>query len=62
MAKKVTIQQIADYLGISTFVVSRALSGKSGVKDETRDKDLLDRIREKNANLKVSLSYMESVE
>lgn len=31
-------------------------------KDETRDKDLLDRIREKNANLKVSLSYMESVE
>lgn len=38
MAKKVTIQQIADYLGISNFVVSRALSGKSGVKDETRDK------------------------
>ncbi|WP_226670651.1 LacI family DNA-binding transcriptional regulator [Metabacillus litoralis] len=38
MAKKVTIQQIADYLGISNFVVSRALSGKTGVKDETRDK------------------------
>lgn len=38
MAKKVTIQQIADYLGISNFVVSRALSGKSGVKAETKEK------------------------
>lgn len=38
MAKKVTLQQIADYLGISTFVVSRTLSGKSGVKAETKEK------------------------
>ncbi|WP_096190183.1 DUF4956 domain-containing protein [Evansella halocellulosilytica] len=28
-------------------------------KDNTKDKELLDRIREKNANLKVSLSYVE---
>lgn len=31
-------------------------------KNETKDKDLLDRIREKNANLKVSLTYMESTD
>lgn len=31
-------------------------------KDETKDKDLLDRIREKNANLKVSLTYLEMVD
>lgn len=29
-------------------------------KNDTKDKDLLDRIRERNANLKVSLTYMES--
>lgn len=29
-------------------------------KDDTNDKDLLDRIREKNANLHVSITYMES--
>lgn len=29
-------------------------------KNDTKDKVLLDRIREKNANLKVSLSYMQS--
>jgi hypothetical protein len=29
-------------------------------KNETNDKELLDRIREKNANLKVSLTYMEN--
>ncbi|MFC4024831.1 DUF4956 domain-containing protein [Oceanobacillus longus] len=29
-------------------------------KSETKDKDLLDRIREKNANLKVSLTYLEN--
>lgn len=40
MGKKVTIQQIADYLGVSKFVVSRALSGKSGVKEETKMKVL----------------------
>lgn len=31
-------------------------------KNNTKDKDLLDRIREKNANLKVSISYMEQPE
>ena len=29
-------------------------------KNDTKDKDLLDKIRERNANLKVSLTYMES--
>ncbi|HLQ72468.1 MAG TPA: DUF4956 domain-containing protein [Bacillota bacterium] len=29
-------------------------------KNSTKDKELLDRIREKNANLKVSITYMES--
>lgn len=38
MAKKVSMQQIADYLGVSKFVVSRALSGKEGVNPATRDK------------------------
>ncbi|OAS87601.1 MULTISPECIES: LacI family DNA-binding transcriptional regulator [Metabacillus] len=38
MAKKVTMQQIADYLGVSKFVVSRALSGKEGVNPSTREK------------------------
>jgi len=40
MAKKVTMQQIADYLGVSKFVVSKALSGKQGVSDVTRAKVL----------------------
>ncbi len=31
-------------------------------KNDTNDKDLLDRIRERNANLKVTLTYMESAE
>lgn len=30
-------------------------------KQDTKDQDLLDRIRERNANLKVSLTYLESV-
>ncbi|MFK4809860.1 LacI family DNA-binding transcriptional regulator [Devosia sp. ZW T5_3] len=34
--KRVTIQQIADHLGISKFAVSRALSGKPGVSEPTR--------------------------
>ncbi|WP_100405508.1 LacI family DNA-binding transcriptional regulator [Bacillus solitudinis] len=38
MAKKVTMQQIADYLGVSKFVVSKALSGKEGVNSITREK------------------------
>lgn len=31
-------------------------------KNDTKDKDLLDEIREKNANLKVSLTYMQTAE
>src|SRR5699024_9019877 len=31
-------------------------------KNTTKDKDLLDKIREKNANLKVSLTYVENIE
>src|SRR5690625_3941798 len=31
-------------------------------KNDTKDKDLLDEIREKNANLKVSLTYLEMVD
>ncbi|MDQ6421216.1 LacI family DNA-binding transcriptional regulator [Paenibacillus sp. LHD-117] len=38
MSKKVTMQQIADSLGVSKFVVSKALSGKEGVSDSTRDR------------------------
>ncbi|ODT72122.1 MAG: hypothetical protein ABS75_04810 [Pelagibacterium sp. SCN 63-23] len=33
---RVTIQSIADHLGISKFAVSRALTGKAGVSDATR--------------------------
>ncbi|QMV43945.1 LacI family DNA-binding transcriptional regulator [Cohnella cholangitidis] len=36
--RKVTMQQIADYVGVSKFAVSKALSGKSGVSTETREK------------------------
>lgn len=35
--KKVTIQQIADFTGLSKFAVSRALAGKPGVSSQTRD-------------------------
>lgn len=38
MAKKVTMQQIADYLGVSKFVVSKALSGKGGVNENTKER------------------------
>lgn len=38
MAKKVTMQQIANYLGVSKFVVSKALSGKGGVSEATKEK------------------------
>lgn len=34
------MQQIADMAGVSKFAVSRALSGKSGVSDQTREKIL----------------------
>lgn len=38
MPKKVTMQQIADYAGVSKYAVSKALSGQPGVSDETREK------------------------
>lgn len=34
--KKITMQQIAEQVGVSKFAVSQALSGKSGVAEETR--------------------------
>jgi LacI family transcriptional regulator len=34
--KRVTLQMIADEVGLSKFAVSRALSGKTGVSDQTR--------------------------
>ncbi|OMF34707.1 transcriptional regulator [Paenibacillus sp. FSL H8-0548] len=37
MRGKVTIQQIADLAGLSKFAVSRALAGKTGVSDSTRE-------------------------
>lgn len=37
MKTKVTIQEIADFTGLSKFAVSRALSGKSGVSAQTRE-------------------------
>lgn len=40
MSKKVTMQQIADYLGVSKFVVSKALSGKGGVSEATMERVL----------------------
>lgn len=38
MSKKVTMQQIADHLGVSKFVVSKALSGKGGVSEATQER------------------------
>ncbi|MED5020054.1 LacI family DNA-binding transcriptional regulator [Paenibacillus chibensis] len=38
MAKKITMQQIADHLGVSKFVVSKALSGKGGVNETTKER------------------------
>lgn len=38
MSSKVTMQVIADYLGVSKFVVSKALSGKGGVSPETEQR------------------------
>jgi LacI family transcriptional regulator len=40
MAKKVTMDDIANHLGISKFAVSKAISGKSGVSDQTRERVL----------------------
>jgi LacI family transcriptional regulator len=36
MSKKISMQQIADRLGLSKFTISQALSGKSGVSEENR--------------------------
>lgn len=38
MSKKVTMQQIAEHVGVSKFAVSKALSGKGGVSPDTREK------------------------
>jgi LacI family transcriptional regulator len=38
MRQKVSMQQIADYVGVSKFAVSKALAGQPGVSDETRRK------------------------
>lgn len=48
---KITLQAIADQLGISKFAVSRALSGKGGVSDDTRS-----RVRSKA----VELGYLKT--
>ncbi|MCL6457241.1 MAG: LacI family DNA-binding transcriptional regulator [Gorillibacterium sp.] len=40
MAKKITMQQIAAHLGVSKYVVSKALSGKAGVSAVTRERVL----------------------
>ncbi|RKN64308.1 LacI family DNA-binding transcriptional regulator [Paenibacillus ginsengarvi] len=37
MSKKISMQQIADRLGISKYSVSQALAGKPGVSEETRE-------------------------
>lgn len=38
MAKKVSMQQIADAVGLSKYAVSKALAGKEGVSPQTRDR------------------------
>lgn len=38
MPTKITMQNIADHVGVSKFAVSKALSGQSGVSPETRDR------------------------
>ncbi|WP_199617387.1 LacI family DNA-binding transcriptional regulator [Paenibacillus alkalitolerans] len=38
MPRKISIQMIADQLGLSKYAVSRALSGKSGVSEATRER------------------------
>ncbi|MBO2944274.1 LacI family DNA-binding transcriptional regulator [Paenibacillus sp. F411] len=40
MSRKVSIQTLADQLGLSKYAVSRALSGKSGVSEATRSRVL----------------------
>ncbi|GIO40517.1 LacI family DNA-binding transcriptional regulator [Paenibacillus apis] len=55
--KKVTMQHIADHLGVSKFVVSKALSGKGGVNEVTKDRVIqaasqLGYFNQKNAYMK----------
>ncbi|SFD52563.1 LacI family transcriptional regulator [Paenibacillus catalpae] len=38
MTNKITMQQIADQLGVSKYVVSKALSGKKGVSESTKER------------------------
>jgi LacI family transcriptional regulator len=38
MPKRVTMQQIAEQAGVSKYAVSKALSGQSGVSEETRER------------------------
>lgn len=38
MARKVSMQQIADMVGLSKYAVSKALAGKEGVSDKTRER------------------------
>jgi len=38
MNNKISMQRIADHVGVSKFAVSKALSGKPGVSPQTRDK------------------------
>ncbi|MCD1258958.1 LacI family DNA-binding transcriptional regulator [Paenibacillus athensensis] len=40
MAKKVTMQHIADHLGVSKYVISKALSAQDGVSPATRERVL----------------------
>ena len=37
---RITLDRIAEETGLSKYSVSRAISGKSGVSDETREKVL----------------------
>lgn len=59
--RRVTIQHIADHLGISKFAVSRALSGKSGVSDGTR-RQIVDAARELGYALKDRSGSANAVE
>jgi len=66
MAKKITMQKIADYLGVSKFVVSKALAGKDGVNETTRERVIqaasqLGYFTQKNAYVQ-SMKRMPAVE
>lgn len=59
--KKVTMQQIADHLGVSKFVVSKALSGKGGVSETTKERVIqaasrLGYFNQKNGYVKTNVS------